>query len=249
MNIFETHAHLNLEHFNKDRETIIKKCQQAGISRLINIGVDEETSIESIALADKYDFIYASVGYHPHDATKYDASVIKKLLKHKKVVAIGEIGLDYYRNLSPKKIQKRVFADQIEIAIENNLPIIVHDRDAHEDCFEILKKYNPKKVVFHCFAGDELFAQKVLAENWIISFTGTITYKNSKMDNIIRMVPAEQFFIETDSPYLSPVPNRGKRNSPLNLQYVIQKIADIKHLPPKLIAEQSFKNAEKFFLK
>ncbi|MEA1972049.1 MAG: TatD family hydrolase [Candidatus Cloacimonadota bacterium] len=247
MNIFETHAHLNFDHYKNDREKLLKQCQKEGISKIINIGVDEKSSKESIELAEKYNFIYASVGYHPHDATKYDESVIKKLLKHKKVVAIGEIGLDYYRNRSPKKIQKEVFEKQILIAIENDLPIIVHDRDAHEDCFEILSKHNPKKVVFHCFAGDELFAQKVLDKNWIISFTGTITFKNSNQDNIIRMVPADQFFIETDSPYLTPSPNRGKRNSPLNLRYVIEKIADIKRIPPKIIAQKSFENANKFF--
>lgn len=249
MRIFETHAHLDFDRFDKDRNELLKKCQKNGIERIINIGVDEPTSRASIKLAEKYDFIYATVGYHPHDATKYEEEVVRELLQHKKVVAIGEIGLDYFRNRSPKKIQQDVFEKQIQIAIDNNLPIVVHDRDAHEDCFSILRNFNPKKVVFHCFAGDEVFAEKVLAEDWKISFTGTITFKNSKQDNIVRMVPAEQFFIETDSPYLTPSPNRGKRNSPLNLKYVVEKIADIKRMPPKIIAEQSFQNAEKFFLK
>lgn len=248
MKIFETHAHLDFKDFDKDRDELIGKCFQNGIEKIINIGVDEETSLRSIELAQKYDYIYASVGFHPHDAEKYSPEILLKLLKNKKVVAIGEIGLDFYRNLSPKEVQEKVFEEQIQIAKQSNLPIIVHDREAHEDCLKILKKYQPLQVVFHCFSGDELFAEQVLNEDWFISFTGTITYKNNRLENVVRMVPNDRFFVETDSPYLSPHPRRGKRNSPLNLTYIIEKIAELKGYSPKQIAEFSYQNAYNFFL-
>ncbi|MCD4818098.1 MAG: TatD family hydrolase [Candidatus Cloacimonetes bacterium] len=247
MKIFETHAHLNFKDFNKDREQLLKKCKASGIEYVINIGVDEKTSKNSIDLAKKYDFIYATVGYHPHDAKKFDEKIIRELAKHKKVVAIGEIGLDYYRNLSPKEIQIQVFKKQLEIALDLNLPVVIHDREAHEDCFDILNKYKIKKVVFHCFSGDEIFAEKVIDKGWFISFTGIITYKNSIMENIVRIVPENKFFVETDSPYLSPVPFRGKRNSPLNLRYIIEKISEVKQISPKKVADLSFNNAIDFF--
>jgi len=247
MKIFETHAHLDFHHFDKDREQLIKKCFNSGIEYIINIGVDEKTCNASIKLAEKYDRIYAAVGFHPHDATDFNTEFIRKNAQHPKVIAIGEIGLDYYRNLSPKDVQKKVFEQQAQIALELNMPIIVHDRDAHEDCYDILARNNAKNVVFHCFSGDEVFAQKVIEKGWFISFTGTVTYNNSNMDNIMRLVPEDKFFIETDSPYLSPHPLRGKRNSPLNLQYVIEKISEIRGTTPKRIAELSYRNACDFF--
>ena len=247
MKIFETHAHLDFQHFDKDRDQLIKKCFNSGIEYIINISVDEKTCNASIKLAEKYDRIYAAVGFHPHDATDYNAGFIRQKAQHSKVIAIGEIGLDYYRNLSPKDVQKKVFEQQIKIALELDMPIIVHDRDAHEDCYDILSRNSVKKVVFHCFSGDEIFMQKVIEKGWHISFTGTVTYKNSNMDNTIRLVPEDKFFIETDSPYLSPHPQRGKRNSPLNLQYVIEKISEIRGTTPKRIAESSYENACNFF--
>ncbi len=247
MKIFETHAHLDFQHFDKDREQLIKKCFNSGIEYIINIGVDEKTCIASIKLAERFDRIYAAVGFHPHDATDFNVEFIRKKAQHPKVIAIGEIGLDYYRNLSPKDVQKKVFEQQIQMALELDMPIIVHDRDAHEDCYDILSSNNAKNVVFHCFSGDEVFAQKVIKKGWFISFTGTVTYKNSIMDNTIRLVPEDKFFIETDSPYLSPHPHRGKRNSPLNLQYVIEKISEIRGTTPKKIAESSYRNACDFF--
>jgi len=247
MKLFESHAHLDFKDFNKDRDQLLKKCKSSGVEYIINIGVDEFTSKKSIELAEKYDFIYATVGYHPHDAKKFDEKIIRQLAKHRRVVAIGEIGLDFYRNLSPKETQIKVFRKQMKIALDLDLPVVIHDRDAHEDCFSILEEYNPPKVVFHCFSGDEIFAERVLQKGWFISFTGTITYKNSKMGNIVRMVPQDKFFIETDCPYLAPVPVRGKRNSPLNLRYIIEKISMIRQITPKKAAEISYNNAVDFF--
>ncbi len=247
MKIFETHAHLDFQHFDKDREQLLKKCFNSGIEYILNIGVDEKTCNASINLAEKYSRIYASVGFHPHDATDFNAEFILQKAKHPKVIAIGEIGLDYYRNLSPKDVQKKVFEQQVKIALELDMPIIVHDRDAHEDCYDILCRNNATNVVFHCFSGDEVFAQKVMEKGWYISFTGIVTYKSSNMENIIRLVPEDKFFIETDSPYLSPHPLRGKRNSPLNLQYIIEKISEIRGVTPKRIAELSYENGCNFF--
>jgi TatD DNase family protein len=247
MRIFESHAHLNFEHFDQDRDEIIRKCKKEGIEYIINVGVDKTSSLQSIKLAEKHEIVFASVGFHPHDAQTYDRDFLLQKAKNKKVVAMGECGLDYYRNLSPREIQKQVFTDQIKLARELNLPLIVHDRDAHEDCLEILSRYNPPKVVFHCFSGDAAFAREILRKGWFISFTGTITYKNSFQDDVVRLVPQDRFFVETDSPYLSPVPHRGKRNSPLNLRYIIEKISEIRRIPPKKVAELSFENALEFF--
>ncbi|OQY37522.1 MAG: hypothetical protein B6226_05090 [Candidatus Cloacimonetes bacterium 4572_65] len=247
MKIFETHTHLDSKEFNKDRDKIIEKCKKNGIEYMINIGCNERTSENSIALAEKYDFIYATVGYHPHDATEFDANVVRKLAKHKKVVAIGEIGLDYYRNLSPVEVQKDVFEQQVKIALELNLPLVIHDRDAHEDTFNILKANNAKRVVFHCFSGDVLFAEKVLAEGWKISFTGQVTYRKNLFSDTVRMVPDDAYFVETDAPYLTPVPYRGKRNSPLYLPEIIQHIAYERMQTPNQIALDSLENAKKFF--
>lgn len=248
MKIFETHAHLDLKDFDKDRAGVIEKCKKVGIEYLINIGYNEQTSNNSIELAKKYDFIYASVGYHPHNADEYQANVIKELALKDKVVAIGEIGLDYYRNLSPKDSQQHAFSEQIEIAKEFKLPIIVHDRDAHEDCYNILKNQNAKDVVFHCFSGDVIFAEQVLAEGWKISIPGTITFKNNySLKDVVRMLPDDSYFIETDSPYLAPVPYRGKRNAPYYLPYVIEEVGQIRMQSPNKVADQTFENAMKFF--
>jgi len=247
MKIFETHAHLDLPDFNKDRDAIIQKCFTSGIEYIINIGYNKETSEGSIALARKYPTVYATVGYHPHDANDFDPEVVKQLARDKKVVAIGEIGLDYFRNLSSHKAQLEAFASQVQLAHEFELPIVVHDRDAHEECYEVLKKAQAKEVVFHCFSGDVIFAEKLLAEGWYLSFTGNITYKSSLLEDVVRMVPEDRFFVETDSPYLSPMPHRGERNSPLNLPYVVQKIADIKRIAPNKVAELAYNNAKQFF--
>jgi len=247
MKIFETHAHLDFEDYNKDRDLVLKNAAKAGVEKIINIGIDEPTSINSIQMAKKYPQIYASVGYHPSTAQSFDEKVIYELAKKDKVVAIGEIGLDYYRNYNPKEMQLKVFERQVEIAMELNIPIIIHDREAHDDCYNILKKHNADKVVFHCFSGDTVFAEKVLKEGWFISITGVITYKNSDLDQVVRILPKDRFFIETDCPYLTPVPHRGKRNTPEYLPYIVQKISDILRIPPNMVAEQTFNNACKFF--
>jgi TatD DNase family protein len=247
MKLFETHAHLDLPDFDSDRDSLIAKCFSQGIEYIINIGFNKETSYNSLELAKKNLHMFSTVGFHPHDAMDFDAEVIKKLAREKKVVAIGEIGLDFFRNLSPYPVQREVFLNQIKLALEYDLPIIVHDRNAHQECYNFLKQEKVKDAVFHCFSGDIIFAQQILDSGWMISFTGSITYPNSYLDDVIRLVPMDKFMIETDCPYLSPQPNRGKRNSPLFLHLIAEKIAEVKEISPIEVAEASFNNAYKFF--
>ncbi|MDP8221393.1 MAG: TatD family hydrolase [Candidatus Stygibacter frigidus] len=247
MKIFESHTHLDNPKFDKDRRQVVDNCKNAGISRMINVSCDAKTLKDSIKLAEEYDFIYATAGFHPHDATQLDLDMVRKAAAHPKVVAIGEIGLDYFRDISPRDVQRDAFRRQLELAMELNMPIVIHDRDAHEDVLAILQEYKPSKVVFHCFAGDYFMAQQIIELGWHISFTGNITYKNSTLTDIIRMVPDDRYFVETDSPYLTPHPHRGKRNDPSMLRYIIEEIAQIRYQTPKTIAQQSFENASLFF--
>lgn len=247
MKLFETHAHLDLPDFDEDRDALINKCFNSGIDYIINIGFNKETSMNSLELAKKHQHIFATVGYHPHDATDFDAEVVKRLAREKDVLAIGEIGLDYFRNLSPYHVQRDVFANQAHLAVDYDLPVVVHNRDAHQDCYKILKQEGVKDAVFHCFTGDIIFAEQILEAGWMMSFTGAITYAKSDLDDVIRMMPLDRFMIETDCPYLPPHPHRGKRNSPLFLHLVAEKIAQIRECTPKEIAEHSFNNAMRFF--
>lgn len=247
MKLFETHAHLDLPDFDGDRDVLIEKCFGSGIEYIINIGFNKETSLASLELAQKHLHIFATVGYHPHEATDFDAELIKRLAREKKVLAIGEIGLDYFRNLSPYPVQREVFANQAHLAVDYDLPIVVHNRDAHQECVKILKREGVKHAVFHCFTGDIIFAEQIIEAGWMMSFTGTVTYANANLDDVIRNMPAESFMIETDCPYLPPHPHRGKRNSPLHLHLVAEKLAEIRGVTPNEIAEQSFTNAMRFF--
>ena len=247
MKLFETHAHLDHPDFDADRETIINKCFSSGIDYIINVAFNKETAYSSLELAKKYLHIFSTVGFHPHDAVDFDAEVVKKLAREKKVLAIGEIGLDFFRNLSPFTVQREVFNNQAHLAVDYDLPVIVHDRDAHQECYNILKKNKVQEAVFHCFTGDIIFAQQVLDEGWMISFTANITYANSKLDDVIRLVPLDRFMVETDCPYLPPYLHRGKRNSPLFLPLVVEKIAEVKGISPNEVAELSFTNAYRFF--
>ena len=247
MRIYETHAHLDFDQYKSDRDRVLMSCFKAGVDKIINIGIDAESTEKGLKLCEKYPQIRVTTGYHPSTIQKYDENRLRELLTNEKVLALGEIGLDYYRMYNPAEIQKQVFEEQVKIAMELNFPLIVHDRDAHKDCFEILMKYKPKKLVFHCFSGDVHFAEKILEQGWHISITGVITYKNSNLDNVVRIIPRDKLLIETDCPYLSPIPYRGQRNTPEYLIYVIQRIADILKMSPRVIAEQTFVNAEEFF--
>lgn len=256
MKFFDNHAHLDDEKFDVDREDIIKKINKDEIDKFVSAGYSLESSKESIQLSKKYDFIYSTCGISPNDIPQTEEELwkkldeIKKLAKeNKKVVAIGEIGLDYHWNTKNKELQKKAFIEQIKIANELNLPIQIHTRDAVMDTLEILKKNNVnKKGIFHCCPLNRELVKEGLKLDFYISFAGPVTFKNSKNANeIIEMVPNDKMLIETDSPYLSPEPFRGKRNDPRNVKFIAKKIAEVKNITIEEVANITYENAIKIF--
>ncbi|QXM06869.1 TatD family hydrolase [Crassaminicella indica] len=251
--LFDTHAHLDDGRFDNDREKIIENAKANGISYIVNPGADFESSVKSIELANQYDMIYAAVGVHPHDAEDVDdmtLSLLKGLAKKPKVVAIGEIGLDYHYDHSPRDIQREIFRKQIALAKEVNLPIIIHDREANDDVMRILKeeKAFDTGVVIHCFSGSRELARQYIKLGAFISIAGPVTFKNArKTVEVVESIPLEYLFVETDSPYLTPVPFRGKRNESSYVRYVAERIAEIKGLSLEEVAHQTTENAKKFF--
>lgn len=252
MKLFDTHVHLDDEQFNDDRSAIIQKITDSEVGLLVNVGADIKTSKSSIELAHKYDFIYAAVGIHPHDVSSCsdeDLDIVRKLAKEDKVVAIGEIGLDYFYNYSSVEDQKRWFAMQIELAEELELPFIVHARDASQDTYDILKSHKKNsRFVLHCFSQSSEMAKKYIDLGGYISFAGPVTYKKSaKLREVIKHVPLDRILIETDCPYLSPEPYRGKRNDPTNVKYVAQKVADELQISLEELAATAYENGKRFF--
>ena len=251
--IFESHAHLDDERFDKDRDEVIKKASEKGVKGIINVGADLMSSRASLGLAEKYGFICASCGIHPHEAFSYDDNAEKELitlLRHKRTVAVGEIGLDYHYENTDKEIQKNAFRRQINIANEFSYPLIIHDREAHKDCLDILKEEKAQNIrgVFHCYSGSAEMVKEILKLDFYISFTGVVTFKNArKVIEAVREVPCERLLVETDCPYLSPVPNRGKRNHPGNLTYIIEKIADIKGMNYNDLCKVTWENTLELF--
>lgn len=252
---FDSHAHYDDSKFDEDRKEIIQKMYDEGVTKIISAGYNLESSKYASKLTSEYDFIYTTCGISPNDIPEGEKEFykelieIKELTKNEKCVAIGEIGLDYYWNKENKKYQKRAFIEQINLANEVDLPIVIHSRDAISDTLEILKnnKVN-RKGVFHCCMLNRELVKEALKLGFYISFAGPVTFKNSKnAQEIIKMVPNERFFIETDSPYLSPEPNRGKRNDSRNLKYIVEKIAKEKDIDIEKVAEISYKNAVEFF--
>lgn len=256
MEIFDSHAHYDDEKFNEDREEIIKSIYEEGITKCINIGCDIKTSENSIKLSEKYDFIYATCSIHPSEIPQTEQELWKQLDKikemakiNKKVVGIGEIGLDYHWNKDNIELQKKAFIEQINIANELNLPISIHTRDAIDDTIEIIRicKAN-KNGVLHCCPFNRELVKQGLQAGYYIAFGGTSTFKNSKNANeIIEMVPIDKILVETDSPYLAPEPLRGTRNDSRNLKYVIAKLADVKKVSKDEIAKATYLNACKLF--
>ncbi len=251
--LFDSHAHYDDESFDNDRFETIGKAHESGVSYMLNAAVDVSSAKESISLAEKYDFFYAAVGIHPHNVEYINddtLSIIAKLAENPKVVAIGEIGLDYYYDTAPREMQKHWFAKQIDLAKSLNLPIIVHDRDAHEDSLNIIKAENAKSVggVFHCYSGSVEMAKILLDNNFYISIGGTVTFKNArKVKEVVEYFPIERILIETDSPYLTPEPYRGKRNDSSYVALVAEKIAQIKNIKFEEVAEITTENALRLF--
>lgn len=256
MKLFDSHCHLDDEKFNEDREELIPKLHEEGVDKLVSAGYSLEGSKNAIELAKKYDFIYATIGISPNDIPdtedelKKQLKELKELYKtSKKIVAVGEIGLDYHWNTDNKELQKEAFIEQIKLANELNLPIQIHTRDAVMDTIEILKnnKVN-KNGIFHCCPFNRELVKEALKLNFYISFAGPTTFKNSKnAPEIINMVPEDRFLVETDSPYLSPEPFRGRRNDPRNVQYIIKKIAEVKGKTFEEIQNMAYANAQRIF--
>lgn len=251
-NLIDTHAHLTMPDFN-DLEDVLARAKDVSVNTIINVSFDMDSSIGSADLAKKFKNIFAAVGIHPHHAEDVNDDAInrlKTLANDKKVVAIGETGLDYYENNVPKDIQKKIFVRHINLAKELNLPLIIHVRDAYDDALEILKKENdpPIKGVFHCFGECMEYAKKILDLNYYISFTGIITFKNAhNVRETAKYVPLDFIMLETDCPYLAPQIFRGKRNEPSYLKYTAEKIADIKSVSFEKACEETTKNAKRLF--
>lgn len=250
-NIYDTHAHIDDSMFDTDRSEIIEKIKNSGVSFLNNIAADMESSHASIALAEKHDFIYATVGVHPSntkDMTDENIETLKQLTKHKKVVAIGEIGLDYHYDDTDPETQKVWFEKQLDLAKELNMPVVIHDRESKGECIQTLKEKGVSKGVFHCFSGSAETAQEILKMGFYISFTGVLTFKNAKRAvQAVEAIPIDRLFIETDSPYMAPEPFRGTRNNSSMVYRVAEKIAEIKGLSTQEVINITTNNAKKLF--
>ncbi|CBI41165.1 hypothetical protein B425_0065 [Bacillus amyloliquefaciens] len=253
MMLFDTHAHLNAEQFDTDLEEVIARAKAEKVERIVVVGFDKPTITRAMELIEEYHFIYAAIGWHPVDAidmTEEDLTWIKELSSHEKVVAIGEMGLDYHWDKSPKDIQKEVFRKQIALAKEVNLPIIIHNRDATEDVVTILKEEGAEEVggIMHCFTGSAEVARQCMDMNFYISFGGPVTFKNAKKPKeVAKEIPNDRLLIETDCPFLTPHPFRGKRNEPSYVKYVAEQLAELKGLTYEEIASITTENAKRLF--
>jgi len=250
--LVDTHAHLQWASFDKDREKAINRAKKAGVEYIVNIGFDVDGSIKAIDLAEKHKGLYATVGIHPHNASQFNQKVLNKLMElseNPKVVAIGEIGLDYYRNLSPRQAQKEAFEAQLLLAKELKLPVVIHDREAHADILQILSKLNEKTtVIMHCFSGSKEMAEQCVKSNFYISFAGLVTFPNShKLHEIAKWIKLDKILVETDSPWLAPQDMRGKRNEPAFLTFIAEKVAKLKGIPVNRLAEATTENSKEIF--
>ena len=248
---FDTHAHYDDQQFDMDREKLLKELPDKKVSLVVNPGSNLPSSRKAVEIASEYGYIYAAVGTHPHDAGSMrdgDLSEYETLCENEKVVAIGEIGLDYYYDICPRDVQRACFERQMELAGSLGLPVIVHDRDAHGDCLDIVKKFKNVTGVFHCYSGSLEMAKEIIRMGWYLSFTGAITFKNAKKAaEVIRWMPEDRIMIETDSPYLTPEPYRGRRNSSEYIHFVAEAVAFIRGMTAEEAAKLTFDNGIRFF--
>ena len=251
--LVDSHAHLDDKRFNRDRDMIIKNLNSNGIESVVNIGADLKTSKASVELADKYENIYAVVGVHPHSASEVTEESLDKLRefsKNPKVVAIGEIGLDYYYDNSPRDLQRKWFKEQLKLAKELKLPVVIHSRDATQETFDLIKEAQDGKLrgVMHCYSSSLEMALEYIKLGFYISLGGPVTFKNAKTPKeVAEAIPLEKLLIETDGPYLTPVPYRGKRNEPMFVKYVAEEIARIRNLDLGQVIEATNKNTKELF--
>lgn len=252
MPIFDTHAHYDADQFASDREAVLSALPAAGVGLVVDPGCDVASSREAAALAERFDHVYAAAGIHPEDCagcTDADFDAIRELCRREKVVAVGEIGLDYYwKENPPRDFQEQVFRRQIELALELDLPVIIHDREAHGDSLRIVLDYPGLRCVFHCFSGSPEMAQELLKRGWYLGFDGPITYKNAKRaPEVAAITPMDRIVIETDAPYMAPVPFRGKRNDSRLLPYVVEKLAEWKGVTPEEMTDITWQNGKRLF--
>lgn len=251
--LFDTHVHLNAEQFDEDLEEVISRAREAGVEKMVVVGFDRPTIDRAMELIEQYEFLYASIGWHPVDAIDMkdeDLAWIEELSNHPKVVAIGEMGLDYHWDKSPKDVQKEVFRKQIHLAKKVKLPIIIHNRDATQDIVDILREEGAEEVggIMHCFSGSPEIAQECVDMNFYISLGGPVTFKNAKKPKeVAKEIPLEKLLIETDCPYLAPHPNRGKRNEPAYVKLVAEQIAELKEVSLEEVENITTENAKKLF--
>jgi TatD DNase family protein len=250
--LIDSHAHLEMKEFDSDREEVIKRAGSEGVDFIVTVGTNLKLSSKAVALAGKYKNIYATVGVHPHDVAKTDKNTfdsIKELVKtSEKIVAYGEIGLDFFRNISPQERQMEVFGLQLELAKELGLPVVIHDREAHRQSLETVRASGLRRGVFHCFSGDYEMAKECIDLGFYISIPGVVTFDKSKtLQDVAGRVPLSSLLLETDAPYLAPVPHRGHRNEPSFVVHTAKKVAQIKNIPWEEVARATSANAINLF--
>jgi len=251
--LIDTHAHLDMDEFREDIEEVIERALNGGIARIITVGIDIPSSLKALELANRHDFIYSSIGYHPHNADSLDASVMEelgRLAREPKVVAWGEIGLDFFRRHSSPERQIAAFERQLDMAFQYNLPVIIHDRDAHDEIFKILNKNKDRnsKGVIHCFSGDYALAMALIDIGYYISIPGTVTYSKAvEVQEVASRIPIDRLLVETDAPFLAPVPKRGKRNEPLFINHTAARIAQLRGMDFEEFSLRTSENARRLF--
>ena len=248
--IFDTHAHYDDSRFDEDRDELISSLKEKGVSHIVNCGCDLRSSLTTLSLAEKYSFIYAAIGVHAHEAedtTEGDLAEIEKLYSNSRVVAVGEIGLDYHYDFSPRERQLEIFERQLILANKLDLPVIIHDREAHEDTMNLLKKHRPKGVV-HCFSGSAEMAKEIVKLGMYIGLGGAVTFKNAKKPvEVAEYLPPDRLLLETDAPYMTPVPFRGQRCDSSHIAFTAEKIAEIKGIDTQELINTANENAKRLF--
>lgn len=257
--IFDTHAHYDDARFDEDRDSLLAALPQNGVGLVVNVGANLECSQKSMEIAKKFDYIYTTAGIHPNDAAetlcdKHWKDELREFLKYEKCVALGEIGLDYYYDKDEKEQQKQIFTEQMELANELGFPVIIHDREAHGDCLEIIKKFPDVNGVFHCFSGSVETARELISMGWYISVGGVVTFNNAKkLVDVVEALPSmgnnamSRLLLETDCPYLTPVPFRGKTNNSMYIKYTAQRISELTGVPYDELLDMTFENGKRFY--
>ena len=251
--LIDSHAHLDMEQFDPDRDKVIQRALSADVGQMVTVGIDVNSSLKAISMAESYPSVFAAVGIHPHNADladRQDLKRIESISAERKVVAIGEIGLDFYRNLSSRNNQRKHFKQQLDIAMRCNLPVVVHAREAHEEVLEILSSFDGSgsRGVIHCFSGDINLAEAFIEMGYFISIPGTVTFKNAGLiHEVVAGIPLDTMLLETDSPFLSPNPYRGRRNEPSLVVHIAQKVADIRGITLEEVATRTSENSRQLF--